>query len=252
MTTTKAYDILRKNFIIANYNSLGAVDNDDGSSYYKSESNFFVYGGGGLKNDFEGHDNWWVNNVIAFPSGPLLHNGYGGKVGDPGHGYLDGHEDGFVGNTAIVGYEGSYAKPICAGSPGTTVMNTSRVFSPKGQLTTDCGASFDVGDEDCALRADSHAGNLARLERLLPDTVLTPDVRKLAGRVAFRTATPDRMPLIGELPGQPGLYAFTGLGSRGLVWSTMGAEVIVAKLCGDPVPVESQLVSAIDPGRFFG
>ena len=207
MTTTKAYDILRKNFIIANYNSLGAVDNNDGSSYYISESNFFVYGGGGgllsrgwrkpnkaclrtgpdvalsrcsrlyarsspfappsccassrrfpplstgLKNDFEGHDNWWVGNVIAFPSGPLLHNGYGGKVGDPGKGYLDGHEDGFVGNTAIVGYEGSYAKPICPGSPGTTVMNSSRVFSPKGQLTTDCGASFDVGAQYAAYTA---------------------------------------------------------------------------------------------------
>ena len=77
VTTTKAFDILTKNFIIANvsasprralsarcghsaaaqppasfprtlpssrtqYNSLGAVDNDDGSSYYKSISNFFV------------------------------------------------------------------------------------------------------------------------------------------------------------------------------------------------------------------
>ena len=31
VTTTKAYDELRRNFIIANYNSLGAVDNDDGS-----------------------------------------------------------------------------------------------------------------------------------------------------------------------------------------------------------------------------
>ena len=69
----------------------------------------------------------------------------GGKVGDPGKGYLDGHEDGFVGNIAIVGYDGSYAKPICAGAPGVTIMNTSRIFSPKGQLTTDCGASFDVG-----------------------------------------------------------------------------------------------------------
>lgn len=107
----------------------------------------------GLKNDFEGHDNWWLGNVIAFPSGPLLHNGYGGKVGDPGKGYLDGHEDGFVGNTAIVGYEGSYAKPICPGSPGTTVMNSSRVFSPKGQLTTDCGASFDVGAQYAAYTA---------------------------------------------------------------------------------------------------
>ena len=98
-----------------------------------------------LKNDFEGHDNWWIENVIAFPSGPLLHNGYGGQVGQPGKGYLDGHGDGFVGNIGIVSYEGSYAKPICAGSHGMTVMNASRVFSPKGQLTTDCGASFDVG-----------------------------------------------------------------------------------------------------------
>ena len=67
MTTTKAYDILRHNFIIANYNSLGAVDNDDGSAFYRSESNFFVYGGGGLKNDWEGHDNeWWNNQTASF------------------------------------------------------------------------------------------------------------------------------------------------------------------------------------------
>jgi hypothetical protein len=42
--------------------------------------------GGGLKNDFEGHDNHWSNNVIAFPSKYLLHNGYGGVVGQPGKG----------------------------------------------------------------------------------------------------------------------------------------------------------------------
>lgn len=29
-------------------NSLGAVDNDDGSSYYYTHDNFFSYGGGGM------------------------------------------------------------------------------------------------------------------------------------------------------------------------------------------------------------
>ena len=185
MTTTKAYDILRHNFIIANYNSLGAVDNDDGSAFYRSESNFFVYGGGGLKNDWEGHDNEWWNNVIAFPGGPLLHNGYGGQVSTPGKGVKvsrdgrarartrktaaqahpkrpplicptpppccprapaqPGHGDIFVGNIGVVGYDNSYAKPLCAGTDGATVMNTSRVFSPTGKLTTDCGATFDAG-----------------------------------------------------------------------------------------------------------
>ena len=66
-------------------------------------------------------------------------------MGQPGKGYLNGHGVGFIGNIGIVSYEGSYAKPICAGSPGMSVMNSSRVFSPKGQLTTDCGANFDVG-----------------------------------------------------------------------------------------------------------
>ena len=28
------------------------VDNDDGSRYYKTHDNFFVYGGQGMKNDF--------------------------------------------------------------------------------------------------------------------------------------------------------------------------------------------------------
>ena len=92
-----------------------------------------------------GHDNIWRNNVIAFPSGPLLHNGYGGQVGQPGQGYLDGHEDMFTGNIAFLEYSGSYAKPICAGSTGTTIMNTSTVYSPDGKMPTDCGATFDVG-----------------------------------------------------------------------------------------------------------
>ena len=33
-STVKQYDEIARNFIVANYNSLGAVDNDDGSSYY--------------------------------------------------------------------------------------------------------------------------------------------------------------------------------------------------------------------------
>jgi len=56
-----------------------------------------------------------------------------------------GHGDLFIGNIGVVAYDHSYAKPLCAGTSGATVMNTSRVFSPLGNLTTDCGATFDVG-----------------------------------------------------------------------------------------------------------
>ena len=54
LTVYKALDVIANNFLIANYNSLGAIDNDDGSSGYYTSNNFFVYGGGGMKADFEG------------------------------------------------------------------------------------------------------------------------------------------------------------------------------------------------------
>lgn len=138
-------DEIANNFIIANGNSLGAIDNDDGSSYYYTHHNFFVYGSGGLKNDFEGHDNWWVSNIVAFPSGLMLHNGYGGTVGTPGQGILDGHEQKFINNFCLTEKaSANYAKPICSGR-GTTIMSGTRLFNPNGNATTDCGKSFDVG-----------------------------------------------------------------------------------------------------------
>ncbi len=121
--------------------------------------------------------------------------------------------------------------------------------TPDGDMNL--GASFDIGDEDPAVRADSHAGNLDRLERLLPDAIVRPDVADLPGRVGFRTTTPDRMPVIGALPDTGGLHAFTGLGARGLVWAALGAEVLAANMCGDPLPVENDIAAACAPGRFI-
>lgn len=96
-----------------------------------------------LQNDFEGHDNIWSNNVLAFPAGRLLHNGYNGQVGTPGKGILDGHVQQFFANKAVIDYSGSYAKPICSGR-GTTIMHDNAVWNADGKATTDCGDSFDV------------------------------------------------------------------------------------------------------------
>ena len=48
--------------------SQAAIDNDDGSAYYKTHDNVFVYGSVGLKSDFGGHDNWHYRNLYAFTS----------------------------------------------------------------------------------------------------------------------------------------------------------------------------------------
>ena len=112
------------------------------------------------------------------------------------------------------------------------------------------GASFDLDDDDRSLRVDSHAGNLERLERLIPGAARGLDPAKLDGRVGFRTVAPDRLPLIGALEGAQGLYGAIAYGSRGLLWAGMGAERLASLRDGEPLPLEAPLAAAVDPGRF--
>jgi tRNA 5-methylaminomethyl-2-thiouridine biosynthesis bifunctional protein len=118
------------------------------------------------------------------------------------------------------------------------------------------GASFDIGDEDPDLRTDSHAGNLARLEQMLPGTcaAFNPplDPAKLDGRVAFRAVVRDRLPMAGPLEDArgAGLYGAFAYGSRGLLWAGLCGELIASILDGEPLPVERKLAAAVHPGRF--
>lgn len=118
------------------------------------------------------------------------------------------------------------------------------------------GASYDLDDEDPQLRADSHAGNLARLEQMLPGALAgyNPglDPARLDGRVAFRAVVRDRLPLVGPMAGSgnAGLFGCFAYGSRGLLWASLAGEIIASMLEGEPLPVERKLAAAVDPGRF--
>ena len=111
------------NFMIANYNSQEAIDNDDGSNYYKTSGNFFAYSGNGMKNDFGGHDNWHFNNIYAY-----VGRGFG-IVGQ-----LEGHEDYFCNNTVVMTRDGDYGNPQCT-DPGKTIVHDNRIYTPNGQVT---------------------------------------------------------------------------------------------------------------------
>ena len=125
----KAYDNIYGNFIIANYNSQEAIDNDDGSNYYNTHDNFFAYSGNGMKNDFDGHDNHHYNNIYAY-----VGNGFG-IVGQ-----LPGHEDMFYNNMVILTRDGDYGHGTCSG-PGMTVVHDNKVYTPTGKVT-ECGMSL--------------------------------------------------------------------------------------------------------------
>jgi tRNA 5-methylaminomethyl-2-thiouridine biosynthesis bifunctional protein len=106
------------------------------------------------------------------------------------------------------------------------------------------GATYDT-DDDPMPRDSSTQENLARLERLVREVVRTH-----SGRVGFRSVARDRMPLAGPLPGQEGLHALMGMASRGLVWSSLCAELVACWVAGEPLPLEWDIVQAIAPARF--
>lgn len=129
------------------------------------------------------------------------------------------------------------------------------------------GATYD-NDDDPHLRAASQLENLTRLAEIVPgdDVAALAASAPLAGRVGFRCAAPDRLPLCGALPDHgaagrlerlrdvprhPGLYGLLGYASRGLIWAPLMAELLVSQLENAPPPLEAGLVAALDPGRFL-
>jgi len=48
----------------------------------------------------------------------------------------------------------------------------------------------------------------------------------------------------------PGLFVCCALGSRGIASAALGAEVLAAAISGAPLPVEADLLDAIDSARF--
>ncbi|MDE3207462.1 MAG: FAD-dependent 5-carboxymethylaminomethyl-2-thiouridine(34) oxidoreductase MnmC, partial [Pseudomonadota bacterium] len=127
------------------------------------------------------------------------------------------------------------------------------------------GATYDeIDDPDISL--SSHSENFDRLNELMPGFVHDPmPWGQVEGRVAFRAVSPDRLPLVGPIaspqpikPGtknqniqrEPGLYTLTGLGSRGLAWAPLCAEIIACSLNHEPAPIEKKLIQALDPVRF--
>ena len=126
------------------------------------------------------------------------------------------------------------------------------------------GASYD-DDADPALRWSSQRDNLDKIRSLLHDPAIGGDA-PLAGRVGFRCVAPDRLPLVGalparnqggrmerlrEVPRQPGLYGLLAYASRGLCWAPLAAELLASQLDGDPLPLEAELATALDPARFL-
>jgi tRNA 5-methylaminomethyl-2-thiouridine biosynthesis bifunctional protein len=149
--------------------------------------------------------------------------------------------------------------------PNLTITGDGFVLPQmRGQILF--GATSSSDDAEASVREHDHRANLDRLSRLWP-LGWTPPIDALQGRVGWRCASLDRLPLIGGVPlenppepsrrDQPrlipreaGLYVFIGLGSRGITWSALGASLLASWITGSPAPLPANLIDAVDPARF--
>jgi tRNA 5-methylaminomethyl-2-thiouridine biosynthesis bifunctional protein len=162
--------------------------------------------------------------------------------------------------------DGAALDPLRAGLTGDGYL----VRGPDGWIGV--GATYEApmpGDEAISTLDESraHAGNLARLPRLL---AAPPEISVIGVFDALRCVSRDRLPCAGpvvdvdcaraaparmrgahpiDLPRQQGLYASFAFGSRGLSLAALAAELIAAQIEGEPAPIERNLANAIDPGR---
>ena len=69
-------------------------------------------------------------------------------------------------------------------------------------------------------------------------------------RRAVRVLTADRLPMIGGVGGSDGIFVACGLGSRGVVWSGVAAELIPSLVLAEPPMLPRSWVEAMNPNRF--
>ncbi len=90
-----------------------------------------------------------------------------------------------------------------------------------GQLLI--GSSRQYGVEDPAIEAVTLSNMLRRAIEYMP---ALRSVSAIRGWTGFRAATPDKLPLIGECPGQPGVYLATGHEGLGISTSLATARLL--------------------------
>lgn len=114
-----------------------------------------------------------------------------------------------------------------------------------------CGATFGRDDTGIELRTQDHAANLQRLRELLPGpaAALAPQFEDgtVQGWSGTRCASADRRPLVGQHA--PGLWVSCAMGSRGLSFALLCAEVLASRLHDEPLPLPARLAAGLDLAR---
>jgi len=117
------------------------------------------------------------------------------------------------------------------------------------------GATYEDATQPTATASEHHRTNLDKLRTLLPAAAqalapsFAPDTAR--GWGGTRCVSADRLPLVGPLEEglQPTLWISAAMGSRGLSFAMLCAELLAARLGAEPWPVETTLGKSLDVRR---
>lgn len=141
----------------------------------------------------------------------------------------------------------------------TTPVNGNGSFLPRIPGTTGlhwyAGSTFETTPAAISNLAAQHLANRLRLRALLPqvEEVLAYefDTGAVHAWSGTRCVTHDRLPLVGPLQASPdnALWICAGMGARGLSFSALCAQLLVARMHGEPLPLEASLARGLSAQR---
>ena len=123
----------------------------------------------------------------------------------------------------------------------------------KAGLQWVAGAGFE--SDDSASDAACHQGNLARVAALVPTLAAPLQAQFAAGQLALwrgqRCVSHDRLPLVGPASSgkENGIWMCLAMGARGLTFAALCAELLAARLMGEPLPLPKRLARLLDAQR---
>ena len=127
------------------------------------------------------------------------------------------------------------------------------ITTPNGPLWL-MGASYERDIAQPQIKPQDHLENLTRLRSLLPNVADDLASQFLAaeeslnapqGWSGVRCATPNRLPLVAPLSTRQPAWLCTGMGSRGLSFAALCAELLAARLHAEPLPIDAPLANAL-------
>ena len=156
-----------------------------------------------------------------------------------------------------------------------TIVCADSYLSPAVDGFHYVGTTFSMNDDDSSVRNSDHIKNLSALASItnlaLNELEIMETIQHLKARVAWRSQTPDYLPLVGQLmdatqlqqkpprynasiaslPWLTGLYINAGHGSKGMITAPYCADLIAQQITQDLLVGNQDMFKQLNPNRFI-